>query len=160
MAYKYKLVKETELGTSKDIKRFPSLSPEQLERMGAVVDLDARKEFVVTPANTPRSEELENIIRYSLEEDGFAPEDIDNYMEFIYIERNNNVGGEFGDTPLNEDNEDPLSKKMRDLLTRFKKEDEKSGERTPDSNAKNTFKDAIKEAILKRLKNNRNKPRS
>jgi hypothetical protein len=94
MAFKYKLVKEGDLGTSKDVRRFPSLSPDTLERMGALVDFEARKKFVITPANTPESEELEKIIRYSLEEEDFDPEDIDNYMEFLYIERNNNIYGE------------------------------------------------------------------
>jgi hypothetical protein len=111
MAFKYKLVKENELGTKKDIRLFPALSPDQLDRMGGLVNLDARKEFVVTPANTPKSEELEKIIRYSLEEEGFDPEDVDNYLELLYIERNNNIGGKFGDTPLNE-----LKKEIKETI--------------------------------------------
>jgi hypothetical protein len=122
MAFKYKLVKEGDLGTSKDVRRFPSLSPDTLERMGALVDFEARKKFVITPANTPESEELEKIIRYSLEEEDFDPEDIDNYMEFLYIERNNNIGGEFGDTPLNEQD---FKKRLTEIVNRVieKKED-------------------------------------
>jgi hypothetical protein len=122
MAFKYKLVKEGDLGTSKDVRRFPSLSPDTLERMGALVDFEARKKFVITPANTPESEELEKIIRYSLEEEDFDPEDIDNYMEFLYIERNNNIGGEFGDTPLNEQD---FKKRLTEIINRVieKKED-------------------------------------
>jgi len=122
MAFKYKLIKEGDLGTSKDVRRFPSLSPDALERMGALVDFEARKKFVTTPANTPESEELEKIIRYSLEEEDFDPEDIDNYMEFLYIERNNNIGGEFGDTPLNEQD---FKKRLTEIVNRVieKKED-------------------------------------
>jgi len=91
MAFKYRLPQKQS-----------GLSPEKLQAIGANVDFDARKEFITTPANTPRSEELESTIIYSLEDAGFSPEDIDNYMEFLYIERNNNIGGEFGDTPINE----------------------------------------------------------
>ncbi len=117
MTFKYKLVKEDKLGTLKDIRPFSGLSPEQLEMMGALVDFEARKKFVVTPANTPKSEELEKTIRYSLEEENFDPKDIDNYMEFLYIERNNNIGGEFGDTPLNE-----LKKEIKEtIIKRLKK---------------------------------------
>lgn len=117
MSFKYRLNKENELGTKKDIRRFPSLSPDMLDKIGKLVDFDARKEFVITPANTPRSEELENIIRYSLDEENFAPEDIDAYMEFLYIERNKNVGGEFSDTPLNEN-----YSKLKEAIVKYLKE--------------------------------------
>jgi len=106
MAFKYRLP-----------QRQSGLTPEKLQAMGAEVDLGARKEFVTTPANTDKSEELEKIIIYSLEEAGFSPEDIDNYLEFLYIERNNNIGGEFGDIPLNE----KISKIVKKVLTEEEK---------------------------------------
>jgi hypothetical protein len=106
MAFKYKLP-----------QRQSGLTPEKLQAMGAEVDLEARKEFVTTPANTDKSEELEKLIIYSLEETGFSPEDIDNYLEFLYIERNNNIGGEFGDVPLNE----KISNIVKKVLTEEEK---------------------------------------
>jgi len=54
------------------------------------------------------------------------------------------------DTPLNE--EEPLKGKFADLLARFKKEDEEMGEPKPDPNAKNTFKQAVKEMVMAKLK--------
>jgi hypothetical protein len=60
----------------------------------------------------------------------------------------------------NEGKRDPLDTKMQDLLARFKKEDEESGEHTPDPNAKNTFKNKLKEAITKRIKKERGTSRS
>ena len=140
MAFKYKLPKKQS-----------GLTPEKLQTMGAEVDLGARKEFVSTPANTDKSEELEKLIIYSLEDADFSPEDIDNYLEFLYIERNNNIGGEFGDTNLNEKT-DPIQNKFDDILARFKREDEES-ELNP--NSKNTFKEKIKEAVIKRLSENK-----
>ena len=111
MAFKYKLPRKQS-----------GLTPEKIQTMGAEVDFDARKEFVTTPANTDKSEELENIIRYSLENADFSPDDVDNYMEFLYIERNNNIGGEFGDTPLNEQD---FKKRLTEIVNRVieKKED-------------------------------------
>jgi hypothetical protein len=111
MAFKYKLPRKQS-----------GLTPEKIQTMGAEVDFNARKEFVTTPANTDKSEELENIIRYSLEDAGFSPDDVDNYMEFLYIERNNNIGGEFGDTPLNEQD---FKKRLTEIVNRVieKKED-------------------------------------
>lgn len=106
MAFKYKLP-----------QRQSGLTSEKLQAMGAEVDLEARKEFVTTPANTDKSEELEKLIIYSLEEAGFSPEDIDNYLEFLYIERNNNIGGEFGDVPLNE----KISNIVKKVLTEEEK---------------------------------------
>ncbi len=106
MAFKYKLP-----------QRQSGLTPEKLQAMGAEVDLEARKEFVTTPANTDKSEELEKLIIYSLEEASFSPEDIDNYLEFLYIERNNNIGGEFGDVPLNE----KISNIVKKVLTEEEK---------------------------------------
>jgi hypothetical protein len=104
MAFKYKLPRKQS-----------GLTPEKIQTMGAEVDFNARKEFVTTPANTDESEELENIIRYSLEDAGFSPDDVDNYMEFLYIERNNNIGGEFGDTPLNEQD---FKKRLTEIVNR------------------------------------------
>ena len=160
MAFKYKLVKETEVGNSKDVRYF-TFNPEKINRMGGLVDFKARKEFVNTPANTPRSEELENIIKYSLEEEGFDLDDIENYMEFLYIERNQNLGGKWGDTPLNEKEgkEDPIQTFLDKKLAQWNAEN-------PDYNpdAKNTFKDKLKdklkEAITKRIKKERGTSRS
>jgi hypothetical protein len=60
----------------------------------------------------------------------------------------------------NEGKQDPLDIKMQDLLARFKKEDEESGEYIPNPNAKNTFKDKLKEAIAKHIKKERGTSRS
>jgi len=95
MSYKYKLPPKS-----------PAITPETLKAMGAGVDIYARKKFITTPANTEKSMNLENTIRYSLEDANFSFEDINNYIELLYIERNNNMGGEFSDTPLNEKEED------------------------------------------------------
>lgn len=151
MAFKYKLTKESELGNKKDIRRFFNLSPEMLNRMGGLVNLKAREEYVTTPANTPKSEELENIIRYSLYEEGFEDKEIDAYMEMLYIERNNNVGGEFGDTPLNEEKpKDPIQTFLNKKVQQWNAEEEK--ENPGYGKAKNTFKTYLKERIIKRLK--------
>jgi len=150
MAYKYKLVKELGPDTLSKIGKFIKDNP-KVEYI--------RKEFVQTPANTDESEKLDFVLQGTLEKHGgFTPLDIEKYMDFLYTERNNNVGGEWGDTPLNE--VDPLHNKMQDLLKRFKKEDDEMGEPKPDPNAKNTFKDIETEGrknlakeVLSRLKN-------
>ncbi len=142
MAYKYKLVKE--------------LGPNTLSKIGTFIKDNPkveyiRKEFVKVPTNTDESEKLDFVLRGVLEKrGGFTPSDIEEYMDFLYTERNNNVGGEWGDTPLNE--EEPLKGKFADLLARFKKEDEEMGEPKPDPNAKNTFKQAVKEMVMAKLK--------
>lgn len=103
-----------EVGTKKDIRSKltnPTMDEKTLEKMGGLVDFGARKKFVETPANTPESEELEKTIRYSLEEEGFMSDDIDEYMEFLYIERNNNI---FGDTKLNEKTDNTYEKLIKD----------------------------------------------
>jgi len=121
-----------------------------------------RKEFVKVPANTDESEKLDFVLRGVLEKrGGFKPLEIEEYMDFLYTERNNNVGGEFGDTPINEltpkagfatSKKEPLTGKFADLLARFKKEDEEMGEPKSDSNAKNTFKQTVKEMVMTKLK--------
>ena len=104
MSYKYKLPPKS-----------PAITPETLKAMGAGVDIYARKKFITTPANTEKSMNLENTIRYSLEDANFSFEDINNYIELLYIERNNNMGGEFSDTPLNEKEEDDFMKTASDM---------------------------------------------
>lgn len=152
MAYKYKL---------------NELSSDVLSKIGTFVKDNPkveyiRKEFVKTPANTDESEKLDFVLRGVLEKrGGFKPLEVEEYMDFLYIERNNNMGGEWGDTPLNEltpkagfatPKEEPLKGKFADLLARFKKEDEEMGEPKPDPNAKNTFKHAVKEMVMSKLK--------
>jgi hypothetical protein len=141
MAYKYKL---------------NELSSDVLSKIGTFIKDNPkveyiRKEFVQTPANTDESEKLDFVLQGTLEKrGGFTPLDIEKYMDFLYTERNNNVGGEGGDTPINE--VDPLEDKFADLLARFKKEDEEMGEPKSDSNAKNTFKQTVKEMVMTKLK--------
>ena len=142
MAYKYQLVKELGPDTLSKIGKFVTDNP-KVEYI--------RKEFVKVPANTDESEKLDFVLRGTLEKrGGFTPLDIEEYMDFLYTERNNNVGGEWGDTPLNE--EEPLKGKFADLLARFKKEDEEMGEPKSDPNIKNTFKQAVKEMVMSKLK--------
>jgi hypothetical protein len=94
MAYRYKLVKELGPNTLSKIGKFVTDNP-KVEYI--------RKEFVKVPANTDESERLDFVLRGTLEKrGGFTPSDIEEYMDFLYTERNNNVGGEWGDTPLNE----------------------------------------------------------
>jgi len=152
MAYKYKL---------------NELSSDVLSKIGVFVKDNPkveyiRKEFVKVPANTDESEKLDFVLRGVLEKrGGFKPLEIEEYMDFLYIERNNNMGGEWGDTPINEltpkagfatSKEEPLTGKFADLLARFKKEDEEMDEPKPDPNAKNTFKQAVKEMVMTKLK--------
>jgi hypothetical protein len=147
MAYKYKL---------------NELSSDVLSKIGTFIKDNPkveyiRKEFVKTPANTDESEKLDFVLRGVLEKrGGFKPLEVEKYMDFLYIERNNNVGGEWGDTQLNE--EEPLTGKFADLLARFKKEDEEMGEPKLDPNAKNTFKEEqgrknLAKEVLSKLKN-------
>jgi hypothetical protein len=58
-----------------------------------------RKEFVNSPANSDESLELEDIIRDILSEKGLSEDDIETYMDILYIERNNNI---YDEVPLNE----------------------------------------------------------
>jgi len=58
-----------------------------------------RNEFVNSPANSDESLELEDIIRDILSEKGLSEDDIETYMDILYIERNNNIQGE---VPLSE----------------------------------------------------------
>jgi hypothetical protein len=161
MGYKYKLPSKP-----------PAITPDTLQAMGAEVDFYARKKFITTPANTEKSMNLENTIRYSLEDANFSSDDIDNYMELLYIERNNNMGGEFGDTPLNEKEEGYYIEKVgkdekgEDIinvhpgslqtsldakLKSFKDENDPEFKFDPD--AKNTFKKRLAKEILFKLKN-------
>lgn len=161
MGYKYKLPSKP-----------PAITPDTLQAIGAEVDFYARKKFITTPANTEKSMNLENTIRYSLEDAGFSPNDIDNYMELLYIERNNNVGGEEGDTPINEKEQGyyiekvgkdkkgndklkvhpgSLQTSLDARLQQFK--DENDPEFKFDPKAKNTFKDKLVKEILFKLKN-------
>lgn len=162
MAYKYKLVKE--------------LGPNTLSKIGTFVKDNPkveyiRKKFVKVPANTDESEKLDFVLRGTLEKrGGFTPSDIEEYMDFLYTERNNNVGGEWGDTPLNEKEEGyytgvgkdekgkdkiivhpgSLQTSLNAKLQQFKDED--NPEFKFDPKAKNTFKEAIKEKVMAKLK--------
>ena len=46
MAFKYKLVKETELGSPQDIRHFSVANPKTLAAMGSKVDKGAIKDFL------------------------------------------------------------------------------------------------------------------
>ena len=169
MGYKYKLPPKS-----------PAITPDTLQAMGAEVDFYARKKFVTTPANTEKSMNLENTIRYSLEDANFPPADIDNYIELLYIERNNNMGGEMGDVPLNEKEEGYYAEKVgkdkktgKDILkikpgslqtaldNRLQKfKDENDPKFKSDPNAKNTYKTQAEQGkvnltkeVIFRLKN-------
>ena len=112
MAYKYKLaksIKEDKLGSAQDLSNV-GLTPEEFDFLGQNVDFEARKKYVTTPANTPKSQELKDIIYYSLEDAGFDLDQIRKYMKFLNIERSRNVGGKNGNTPLNEKDEDDSMK--------------------------------------------------
>lgn len=58
-----------------------------------------RNEFVNSPANSDESLELEDMIRDILSEKGLSEDDIETYMDILYIERNSNI---YDETPLNE----------------------------------------------------------
>ena len=113
MAYKYKLaksIKEDKLGSAQDLSNV-GLTPEEFNFLGQNVDFEARKKYVTTPAaNTSKSQELKDIIYYSLEDAGFNLDQIKKYMKFLNIERSRNVGGKNGNTPLNEKDEDDSMK--------------------------------------------------
>jgi hypothetical protein len=164
MAYQYKLVKELGPNTLSKIGKFVTDNP-KVEYI--------RKEFVKVPANTDESEKLDFVLRGTLEKrGGFTPSDIEEYMDFLYTERNNNVGGEWGDTPLNEKEEGYAVEKVgkdektgKDILKiepgslqtaldnrlqKFKDEDDPEFKFDPE--AKNTFKQAVKEMVMAKLK--------
>jgi hypothetical protein len=155
MAYRYKLVKELGPNTLSKIGKFVTDNP-KVEYI--------RKEFVKVPANTDESERLDFVLRGTLEKRGdFTPSDIEEYMDFLYTERNNNVGGEWGDTPLNEltpkagfatPKEDPFKTAIKRIQDKVEAQLKKSGYSLPDvKNIRNIFKDEeIKEAVMSKLK--------
>jgi hypothetical protein len=155
MAFKYKLVKETEVGTTQDVRRFPVANPKTLTTMGAKVDKGAVKNFLEEPANSNRSLRLESDIINSLEVAGFDQFEIEEFMDFLYLTRNRFVGGgKYGEKPLNEEKpKDPiqtfLSKKVQQWNDEERKENPDYGK------DKNTFKTDLKERIIKRLKENK-----
>jgi len=153
MAYRYKLVKELGPNTLSKIGKFVTDNP-KVEYI--------RKEFVKVPANTDESERLDFVLRGTLEKrGGFTPSDIEEYMDFLYTERNNNVGGEWGDTPLNEltpkagfATQDPFKTAMKRIQDKIETQLKQSGYSLPDrEKIKNIFKDEeIKEAVMSKLK--------
>jgi hypothetical protein len=152
MAFKYKLVKEAEVGSSKDIRHFAVSNPQTLKQMGSAVDKGAVKDFLQEPANSTRSMRLETDIMDSLENAGFDQFEIEEFMEFLYIARNKFVGGgKYGDKPLNEEKpKDPIQAFLDKKVSQWNSENPDY-----DPNAKNTFKDEVKEAVLKHLKENK-----
>lgn len=128
MAFKYKL---------------KEVAPTDIEKAADTVGSDVMKGIGAKNLKGKDFEDLEKILGKA----GIEPNKIDSILD-MWAER-----------PLfvnpNEGKQDPLDAKMQDLLARFKKEDEESGEHTSDPNAKNTFRDKLKEAIAKRIKKER-----
>jgi hypothetical protein len=161
MAFKYKLVKETEIGSTKDVRSFPVANPKTLADMGAKVDKETFRDFLKEPANSSRSIRLEADIINSLEMVGFDQFEIEEFMDFIYLTRNRFMGGgKYGEKPLNEKEEgyykDPKTGKLtqgsfekgwKALINRIKDEE---GNINPD--AKNTLKEMIVAELKKRKK--------
>jgi hypothetical protein len=133
MAFKYKLKEVT---------------PMDMEKAADTIGSDVMKGIGTKNLKGKDFEDLEKILGKA----GIESSKIDSILD-MWAER-----------PLfvnpNEGKQDPLDIKMQDLLARFKKEDEESGEYIPDPNAKNTFKDKLKEAIAKRIKKERGTSRS
>jgi len=153
MAFKYKLVKENEVGSAKDVRHFPVANPKTLAAMGATVDKGAIKDFLKEPANSTRSLRLESDIINSLEIAGFDQFEIEEFMDFIYQTRNRFIGGgKYADKPLNEEKpKDPIQTFLDKKLAQWNSEDPDY-----DSNAENTtLKEKIKEAVITRLKENK-----
>ena len=160
MAFKYKLVKETELGSPQDIRHFSVANPKTLAAMGSKVDKGAIKDFLREPANSTRSIRLESDIINSLVVAGFDQLEIEEFMDFLYLTRNRFVGGgKYGEKPLNEKEEgyykDPktgktqkgsFEKSWKSLIDKIKDEE---GNINP--NIKNTLKEIIV-SKLKKLK--------
>jgi hypothetical protein len=133
MAFKYKL---------------KEVAPMDIEKAADTVGSDVMKGIAAKHLNGKDFEDLEQILGQA----GIEQDKINKILD-MWAER-----------PLfvnpNEGKQDPLDVKMQDLLARFKKEDEESGEYIPDPNAKNTFKNKLKEAITKRIKKERGTSRS
>jgi hypothetical protein len=160
MAFKYKLVKETELGSPQDIRHFSVANPKTLAAMGSKVDKGAIKDFLREPANSTRSIRLESDIINSLVVAGFDQLEIEEFMDFLYLTRNRFVGGgKYGEKSLNEKEEgyykDPktgktqkgsFEKSWKSLIDKIKDEE---GNINP--NIKNTLKEIIV-SKLKKLK--------
>lgn len=125
MAFKYKLKEVT---------------PGDIERAADTVGSNVMKGIAGKQLNYKDFEDLEQILGQA----GIDQDKINKILD-MWAER-----------PMfmnpNEGKRDPLDVKMQDLLARFKKEDEESGENIPDPNVKNTFKTELKERIIKRLK--------
>ena len=140
MAFKYKLVKETEVGSAKDVRHFPVANPKTLTTMGAKVDKGAVKDFLEEPANSNRSLRLESDIINSLEAAGFDQFEIEEFMDFLYLTRNRFVGGgKYGEKPLNEEKpKDPIQTFLNKKVQQWNDEEQKEN---PDyGKTKNTFK--------------------
>jgi hypothetical protein len=157
MAFKYKLVKETELGSPQDIRHFSVANPKTLAAMGSKVDKGAVKDFLKEPANSTRSVRLESDIINSLEVAGFDQFKIEEFMDFLYLTRNRFVGGgKYGEKPLNEKEEgyykDPktgktqkgsFEKSWKSLIDKIKDEE---------GNTNLDIKNTLKEIIVSKLK--------
>ena len=131
MAFKYKLVKETEVGTTQDVRLFPVDNPKTLTTMGAKVDKGAVKDFLEEPANSSRSSRLESDIINSLEVAGFDQFEIEEFMDFLYLTRNRFVGGgKYGEKPLNEEKpKDPIQTFLSKKTQQWNAEEEKENPR-------------------------------
>jgi hypothetical protein len=133
MAFKYKLKEAT---------------PTDIKKAAGVVGPDTMKDIAAKHLNGEDFRDLEQILGKA----GIEQDKINRILD-MWAER-----------PLfvnpNEGKQDPLDIKMQDLLARFKKEDEESGEYIPNPNDKNIFKDKLKEAIAKHIKKERGTSRS
>jgi hypothetical protein len=158
MAFKYKLVKEIELGSPQDIRHFAVSNPKTLAAMGSKVDKGAVKDFLKEPTNSTRSLRLESDIINSLEVAGFDQFEIEEFMNFLYLTRNKFMGGgKYNDKPLNEEKpKDPVQTFLDKKLAQWNSEnpnyDPNIKNTFKDPNTKNTLKEKIISAIKKRKK--------
>jgi hypothetical protein len=133
MAFKYKL---------------KEITPSDIEKAAGTVGPDVMKGVAAKHLNYKDFEDLEQILGQA----GIEQDKINKILD-MWAERPTFINP-------NESKQDPLDTSMQKLLTRFKKEDEESEEYTPDSKAKNTFKDKLKETIINRIKKERGTSRS
>jgi hypothetical protein len=123
--------------------------------MISTVDKSTVKNFLQEPANSTRSMSLETDIIHSLENAEFDQAEIEEFMDFIYIARNRFVGGgKYGEKPLNEEKpKDVVQTFLDKKISQWNDEERK---KNPEyGKDKNAFKNEIKEAVLKHLKENK-----
>jgi hypothetical protein len=118
MAYKYKLVKEIEASTIKDIGTFIK----SITIQPGNIPLEAmRNIFVEIPSSNNPDDEINTLdkgIRDILSKDGgFSKEDIEEYMRYLYGLRKNTVTSK--GVPINEKDEDEDKKKKNFMKTAF-----------------------------------------